>query len=122
VSSYPVSRAAAQNAWLREGLAAARRLGAGSGHAADGPGLASDADRERAVEVLQVTCAEGRLVKEDFAARVGRALAARTTGELTAATTPLPGPSARPAKDGTSPDGKGAAALARSAWRLMRGR
>jgi hypothetical protein len=97
VSSDPVSRAAAQNAWLRKGLAAERRLGASNGQAADGPVLASDADNEHAVEALQVAYAEGRLAKDDFDARVGRALDARTTGDLTAATARLPGPSVRPA-------------------------
>jgi hypothetical protein len=53
-----------------------------------------------------VAYAEGKLAKEDFDARIGRALDARTTEQLPAATTWLPGPSARPAKDGTSPDGR----------------
>jgi hypothetical protein len=74
------------------------------------------------MEALRVAYAEGRLAKEDFDARIGRALDARTTEQLTVATTLLPGPSARPAKDGTSPDGKGAPTWSRFAWRLMRGR
>jgi uncharacterized protein DUF1707 len=121
VSSDPVSSAAAQNVWLHKDLAAERRLGAGNGQAAGGPVLASAADREHAVEAIQDAYAEGSC-QGRVRPRVGRALGARTIGELTAATARLPDPPTRPATDGTSPDCKGAVAWARFAWRLMRGR
>jgi hypothetical protein len=53
--------------------------------------LASTADRERAVEYLKTAFAEGRLDQEEYDARVGRALAARTFGDLDALTLDLPG-------------------------------
>ena len=51
---------------------------------------ASDADRERAVDVLKAGFAEGRLTREELSARQARALAARTYGELAALTADLP--------------------------------
>jgi uncharacterized membrane protein len=51
---------------------------------------ASDADRERAMEVLKAGFAEGRLTKEEFAERQDRALVARTYRDLTALTADLP--------------------------------
>jgi len=47
---------------------------------------ASDADRERAVEVLKAAFVQDRLAKAEFEAHVGRALASRTYAELAAVT------------------------------------
>jgi class 3 adenylate cyclase len=49
-----------------------------------GPGalLASHADRDRVIEVLQAAAADGRLSPEDFEERLGTALSARTRGDL----------------------------------------
>jgi hypothetical protein len=47
---------------------------------------AAHADRERAVDVLRDAFVQGRLPKDEFDARVSRALAARTYAELTAIT------------------------------------
>jgi hypothetical protein len=58
---------------------------------------ASDADRERAVDALSKTFAEGRLTGEEHDARVERAYGARTCAELSAVAAGLPpGPSAAP--------------------------
>jgi putative transcriptional regulator len=47
---------------------------------------ASDADREQAVEMLKAAFVQDWLAKAEFEARVGRALASRTYGELAAVT------------------------------------
>jgi hypothetical protein len=47
---------------------------------------AAHADRERAVDMLKGAFVQGRLTKDEFDARVSRALAARTCAELTAIT------------------------------------
>jgi uncharacterized membrane protein len=70
---------------------------------------ASTADRERAVDVLKAGYAEGRLTQEEYDARAGRALAARTVGDLAAVTADLPNgghpadPGWRPAPARTNP-------------------
>jgi DUF1707 SHOCT-like domain len=51
---------------------------------------ASHADREQATEQLKVAFAQGRLDKDEFDARVGQALTARTYTELAAVTAGLP--------------------------------
>ncbi len=51
---------------------------------------ASDADRERAVDVLKAAFAEGRLTKGEHGARVQRAYGARTYAELAALSADLP--------------------------------
>lgn len=58
---------------------------------------AGDADREHAVELLKSAFVAGRLSKDDFAARVGRALAADTIEKLDAEIADLPGRSSQPA-------------------------
>jgi hypothetical protein len=68
--------------------------------AAAGRMRASDADRERAVDVLEAAYVRGVLSSDELAARTGRALAARTYAELNAVTASLaarrfPAPSAR---------------------------
>jgi hypothetical protein len=56
---------------------------------------ASDADRERVVDVLRVATGDGRLTAEELDERLGAALSARTLGELAALTADLPaGPGA----------------------------
>jgi len=68
--------------------------------AAGGRLRASDADRERALEELKVAFAHGRLAKDELDRRAGRALTARTYGDLAAATAGVPArpPQVRPAK------------------------
>ena len=46
------------------------------------PGRASDADRRRIARLLQERSTEGRLSSDTFAARVERALTARSRAEL----------------------------------------
>jgi putative transcriptional regulator len=52
---------------------------------------ASDADREQAIDVLKAAFVRDRLVRAEFEARVGQALASRTYAELAAATGGIPG-------------------------------
>jgi len=52
--------------------------------------LAANADRERAVDVLQTGFVEGRLTQEEFSERVARAYASRTYGQLGELTADLP--------------------------------
>lgn len=51
---------------------------------------ASDADRDQAIDTLKTAFVQGRLAKDEFCARAGRALTARTHGELTAITRSIP--------------------------------
>ena len=51
---------------------------------------ASDADRERVVEILRGHTAEGRITAEEFDERMTAAYAARTMGALAELTTDLP--------------------------------
>jgi hypothetical protein len=64
---------------------------------------ASDADRERVVEVLRDALAEGRLHMDEFNERLGAAYRARTYGDLEALTRDLPGVGAVPAVPGPGP-------------------
>lgn len=52
--------------------------------------LASDAARERVVQVLNQAFTEGRLLPEEHSDRIGRAYSARTYGELDALTVDIP--------------------------------
>jgi hypothetical protein len=56
---------------------------------------ASHADREQAVETLKTAFVQDRLTRDEFEARLGRALAARTAADLRALTRDLPA-TARP--------------------------
>lgn len=57
----------------------------------------SDADRERAIDVLKDAFAEGRLTREEHAERVERAYGSRTDAELAAVSGDLPaGPPGTP--------------------------
>ena len=51
---------------------------------------AGHADRERVIEALKAAFVDGRLTKDELAARTGRALAARTYADLAALTADLP--------------------------------
>jgi uncharacterized membrane protein YdbT with pleckstrin-like domain len=53
-------------------------------------GLAADAQRERTVTTLRRAYLDGRLRDDELAERTGRALAARTTGELRSLVRDLP--------------------------------
>ncbi len=68
-------------------------MGPGYGLAAGGPGgmRASDADRERAAEVLRTGFAEGRLDKDEYDGLLGQVYSAKTRAELATATQQLPG-------------------------------
>jgi hypothetical protein len=58
--------------------------------------LASDADRERAVDVLKTAFVHGTLTRDELTLRTGRALTARTYAELAAITAGLTPRAARP--------------------------
>jgi hypothetical protein len=51
---------------------------------------ASHADREQVIEALKDAFVQGRLTRDELAARAGRALAARTLAELAALTADIP--------------------------------
>ncbi|HEY1000959.1 MAG TPA: DUF1707 domain-containing protein [Streptosporangiaceae bacterium] len=57
---------------------------------------ASHADREQVIETLKDAFVQGRLTRDELAARAGRALAARTCAELARLTADIP-PAAGPA-------------------------
>jgi Domain of unknown function (DUF1707) len=52
--------------------------------------LASPADRDRAIKILQESFAEGRLTREEFEHRIDIAILSRDFAELLALTTDLP--------------------------------
>jgi hypothetical protein len=62
--------------------------------------LASDADRDAAVRVLNEGFADGRLTAGEHAERVHEAYAARTWQELARLTAELPGPAGSPGQAG----------------------
>jgi DUF1707 SHOCT-like domain len=67
---------------------------AGAGH---GRLRAGHADREQVIEALKSAFVDGRLTKDELAARTGRALKARTYADLAALTADLPaGPAVKP--------------------------
>jgi Domain of unknown function (DUF1707) len=53
---------------------------------------ASDADRDRVIDVLRAAAGEGRLTADEFEERTQAVLSARTFGELAAFTADLPAP------------------------------
>ncbi len=67
-------------------------MGPGYGLAASGQGgmRASDADRERAAEVLRTGFAEGRLDKDEYDTLLGQVYTAKTHTELATLTSQLP--------------------------------
>jgi hypothetical protein len=58
--------------------------------------LASDAEREEAVERLRQAAAEGRVTPDELEERLGGAFGARTRGELDGVVADLPAPRRRP--------------------------
>jgi Domain of unknown function (DUF1707) len=72
---------------------------------------AGHADREQVIETLKTAFVDGRLAKDEFDARAGQALAARTHADLAAVTADIP---AVPATGGTArPAAPAAAEIAR---------
>jgi Domain of unknown function (DUF1707) len=59
---------------------------------------AGHADREQAIEALKDAFVQGRLARDELDVRAGRALAARTRGQLAALTADIPGSAAGPAR------------------------
>jgi hypothetical protein len=61
---------------------------------------ASDADRDQVIDVLKTAFVQGRLTKDEFAARVGATLASRTYADLAAQTADIPAglPGAQPVR------------------------
>jgi len=84
---------------------------------------AADADRNRAVEVLQKATTEGYLSLEEFEASLDRVFAARTYSDLDAVLSGVPGaprPSIewapRPPSEERAPAPAGSGAVRRAAW------
>ena len=83
---------------------------------------ASDEDRDRVVEILRVAAGDGRLTAAELDERLGAALTARTSGELTALTADLPevaghaGGIAARAKDVVRLDYQGGNTTRRGRW------
>jgi len=61
-----------------------------AGTASPGRLRASHAEREQAIEVLKDAFVQGRLTKDEFDARAGQALTARTCAEVAALTVDIP--------------------------------
>jgi len=82
-------------------------FGAGYGNNPVQPGgmLASEADREATQAVLKQAYEDERLTLDEFEARVGHAVAARTQGELAKLTRDIPAPP--PVPSGPAPSGPG---------------
>jgi hypothetical protein len=73
---------------------------------ADGLGRlrASHADREQAIDALKAAFVQGRLTKDEFDVRIGRALASRTYADLASLTADIPArPAARPVRPTREP-------------------
>jgi hypothetical protein len=58
--------------------------------------LASDADRDRVIDMLRAAEGEGRLTADEFEERLAAVMSSRTFGELAALTDDLPARAARP--------------------------
>ena len=78
---------------------------------------AGNADRDRVVEALKDAFVDGRLTRDEFGARTGRALAARTRADLAALTADLPDLPSRPA---AAPAGPGRPPAPVRRWPLAR--
>ena len=75
-------------------------VGPGDGTAgAEGHGRlrAAHADREQAIDALKAAFVQGRLTKDEFDLRIGRALASRTYADLACLTADIPASPASPA-------------------------
>lgn len=79
-----------------------------AGPAGRGRFRASDADRDRVIDVLKAAFVQGRLTKDEFDARVGATLASRTYADLAAHTADIPA-----ALLGDQPEHKSSRGLAR---------
>ena len=75
---------------------------------------ASHADREQVIDTLKAAFVHGRLTKDELGMRVGRALAARTYGDLAALTADLPAGLVRAQPSGVQPPGEAVPVLAQS--------
>ena len=78
---------------------------------------AGHADRDHVVEALKDAFVDGRLTRDEFGARTGRALAARTRADLAALTADLPDLPSRPA---AAPAGPGRPPAPVRRWPLAR--
>jgi Domain of unknown function (DUF1707) len=67
----------------------------GTGRPPGGHYRASDADRDRVINVLKTAFTEGRLTKDEYDTRVGQVFSARTYADLGAITSDLPVPRVR---------------------------
>jgi hypothetical protein len=82
---------------------------------------ASDADRDRVVDVLRAAVADGRLTAGEFDQRVEAALSSRTFGELAALTGDLvPGPGADRVEDAMLIDQRGGSVKRAGRWAVPR--
>jgi hypothetical protein len=84
---------------------------------------ASDADRERAVDVLRSAAGDGRLTAEELDERLEAALSARTLGELAVVISDLPaqpGTAAPRAKDVVRIDQRGGSVQRTARWVVPR--
>jgi hypothetical protein len=93
--------------------------GAGSPDPRDLPGglLASAADRDATQAILEAAFAEQRLTQEEFEARVGRAMTARTEADLAQLVRDLPRSATRPRGAGSGTGGR----RARRGWLIAGG-
>jgi hypothetical protein len=83
----------------------------------------SDNERERAAEVLQRACGEGRLTLEEFSVRVGAVWAAETSQEIVQATVGLaPAPIVGSARTVDSVTAVFSESKRKGRWRLRSGR
>ncbi len=94
-------------------------LAAGAG--GQGRLRASDADREQVIDMLKTAFVQGRLDRDEFDLRVGRALASRTCANLAALTADIPARLARarppePARESVSKKAVVAVAAATAAF------
>jgi hypothetical protein len=94
-------------------------LAAGAG--GQGRLRASRVEREQVIDVLKAAFVQGRLDRDEFDLRVGRALASRTYADLAALTADIPARPARarppePARESVSKKAVAATACATAAW------
>jgi hypothetical protein len=83
---------------------------------------ASDADRDRVVDMLREAMGDGRLTADEFDERVEAALSSRTLGELAALIADLarPGPVPAPADDVIHLDQRGGSVQRSGPWAVPR--
>ncbi|WP_370255743.1 DUF1707 domain-containing protein [Streptomyces sp. V4I8] len=81
---------------------------------------ASDADRDRAVDVLNAAAADGRLTMEELDERVTSALSARTVGDLAGLTVDLPVAASAVVKELARIEQQGGSAVRGEGWVVPR--